>query len=310
MDCMIAFDVGGTKTDAVLFDSTGRVLRRSVTPGANPLDVGFDEACRRYLHAIHTLLKDFENIHILSIYGGIACLEYFGNRVNEAIAAQVQADHIRTEPDGNCLISAMLGHTDGACMICGTGSSLCYRQGESYGHIGGWGYLVDSCASGFILGKKALLAVAREQDGRGEKTLLTQLIAQQCGESMEAHFEKIYAGGRPYIASFARLVFEARRAGDRVAAQIFDECVADLNELVWTAYRRFGGGYPLVLNGGIFQHFPEYVQAVKAHAPQQVQIIDSDAPPVYGGAVEAMYDAGMTCDAAFKQRFLEGYNQS
>ena len=209
-----------------------------------------------------------------------------------------------------CLISAMLGHTDGACMICGTGSSLCYRQGESYGHIGGWGYLVDSCASGFILGKKALLAVAREQDGRGEKTLLTQLIAQQCGESMEAHFEKIYAGGRPYIASFARLVFEARRAGDRVAAQIFDECVADLNELVWTAYRRFGGGYPLVLNGGIFQHFPEYVQAVKAHAPQQVQIIDSDAPPVYGGAVEAMYDAGMTCDAAFKQRFLEGYNQA
>ena len=109
---------------------------------------------------------------------------------------------------------------------------------------------------------------------------------------------------------FARLVFEARRAGDRVAAQIFDECVADLNELVWTAYRRFGGGYPLVLNGGIFQHFPEYVQAVKAHAPQQVQIIDSDAPPVYGGAVEAMYDAGMTCDAAFKQRFLEGYNQA
>jgi len=52
------------------------------------------------------------------------------------------------------------------------------------------------------------------------------------------------------------------------------------------------------------------VQAVKAHAPQQVQIIDSDAPPVYGGAVEAMYDAGMTCDAAFKQRFLEGYNQA
>ena len=34
MDCMIAFDVGGTKTDAVLFDPTGRVLRHSVTPGA------------------------------------------------------------------------------------------------------------------------------------------------------------------------------------------------------------------------------------------------------------------------------------
>ena len=309
MDCMIAFDVGGTKTDAVLFDCTGKVLRHSITPGANPLDVGFDEACRRYMHAINCLLEGIDDVHLISIYGAIACLEYFGKRVTEVISSQVEAEHIRTEPDGNCLISAMLGHTDGACLICGTGSSLCYRRGESYGHIGGWGYLVDSCASGFILGKKALLAVAREQDGRGEKTLLTDLIARECKEPMTEHFEKIYAGGRPYIASFARLVFEARREGDAVAARIFDDCVADLTELIWTAFRKFGGGYSLVLNGGIFQHFPEYVQAVKAHAPMQVEMIDSDAPPVYGGAVEAMYDAGLTADDAFKQRFLEGYRQ-
>ena len=153
------------------------------------------------------------------------------------------------------------------------------------------------------------MAVAREQDGRGEKTLLTDLIARECKEPMTDHFEKIYAGGRPYIASFARLVFEARREGDAVAARIFDDCVADLTELIWTAFRKFGGAYSLVLNGGIFQHFPEYVQAVKAHAPMQVEMIDSDAPPVYGGAVEAMYDAGLTADDAFKQRFLEGYRQ-
>lgn len=310
MEYMIAFDVGGTKTDAVLFDPSGHIVRRSVTPGANPLDVGFDEAGRRYLHAIDTLLDGLPNAQIISIYSGIACLEYFGNRVQELLRAHVPARHIRTEPDGNCLISAMLGHQDGASMICGTGSSLCFRQGDSYGHIGGWGYLVDSCGSGFILGKKALLAIARELDGRGEKTLLRQLLQQQCGQSMEDHFEKIYAGGRPYIASFAHLVFEARRAGDRVAAQIFDECAADLSELAWTAYRRFGGAYPLVLNGGIFQHFPEYVQAVKAHAPQQAHMIGSDAPPVYGCAVEAMYDAGLPCDDAFKQRFLADYQQT
>ena len=302
----IAFDVGGTKNDAVLFANDGTVLRRVVMPGANPLDVGFEEACARYLRAIEAL-QDGLDVPLRCIYGGVACLEYFGDRVKEWLAERVMAQHIRIEPDGASLISAMLGHQDGACLICGTGSSLCFRRGEENDHIGGWGYLIDSCASGFILGKKAILAIVRARDGRDGETLLTKLFEERCGEDVNTHFEKIYRGGRPYIASFASLIFEARRAGDRTASRIFDECVADLNELIWTGYRRFGGGYKLILNGGIFRHFPEYVQALRAHAPAQVELLDSDAPPVYGGAVEAMYDAGYACDAVFKQKFLAGY---
>lgn len=307
MKYFIAFDVGGTKTDAVLFDETGAVLRHVLMPGANPLDVGFEAACARYLDAINAL-KEGLNIAICGIYGAIACVDYFGTRVTDFLRERVQAEYIRIEPDGACLISAMLGHNDGACLICGTGSSLCYRFHEEYGHIGGWGYLVDSCASGFILGKKALLAIARSMDGRDGGTLLKALFEARCGEDLNAHFEKVYRGGRPYIASFASLVFEARQQGDGAAAQIFDDCVADLNELVWTGYRKFGS-YKLVLNGGIFRNFPEYAAALKAHAPVQVELINSDAPPVYGCAVEAMHDAGLACDAAFKRAFLRGYEK-
>ncbi len=306
---MIAFDVGGTKTDGVLFTAEGKVLRRVVMPGANPLDVGFEEACQRYASTISALREGIDG-DLSAVYGGVACMEYFGDRATNALRARISAGSIRVEPDGNCLISAMLGHVDGACLICGTGSSLCIRRGESYDHIGGWGYLIDSCASGFILGKKALLAAVRQVDGRGKKTLLYDMIRDQCGEDVVCHFEKIYAGGRPYIASFAALVFAARRAGDHVASLIFDEGVRDLNELVWTARRRFGGGYRLVLNGGIFGHFPEYAAALRAHAPSDVTLIDSDAPPVYGGAVEAMFDTGRACDDAFKANFLSGYEKN
>lgn len=304
---LAALDVGGTKTDAVLFTMDGTVVRRSVTPGANPLDVGLDEAMRRYLASI-AALRGEENTPIDTLYAGVAAAPYFGSRIEDLLRTQVSVGQMRVEADGPALISAILGHVDGASLICGTGSSLTIRKGDSYDMIGGYGYLIDGCASGYILGKRAILAAARAYDGRSEKTLISDLVFSRSGEQLLEHLPALYAKGRPYIASYAGVIFEARKMGDRIAAQIFEECVNDLNELVWTARRRLGGAYDLVLNGGIFRNFPEYVQALKALAPPDVQMIDSDAPPVFGCAVEAMWDAGCVCDTAFKKRFLETYS--
>lgn len=304
---LIAFDTGGTKTDAVLFTETGKVLRRLVLPGANPLDVGFDEACRRFLSAIDQLRNGIPG-DVASIYGAVACNEYFGDRIARRLAEALPGPRIRIESDGPCLISGMLGHADGACLICGTGAALIIRQGEDVAHIGGWGYLIDSCGSGFILGKKAILAAVREADGRGKKTLLTQLLAEKCGEPVIDHFEALYQRGRPYIASMAETVFTARKLGDDAAGEIFDGCVRDLAELVNTAARRFTGEFPLVLNGGVFRHFPEYAQALAAQASPQARFILADVPPVYGGAVEAMHDMGLACGSAFREWFMQGYS--
>lgn len=306
-DYLLALDVGGTKTDGVLFTPDGTIVRHVVTPGANPLDLGLDEAMRRYLNAIHALLSD-DIPRVRCLYGGIAAAMYLGDKIPTLLRPQVPADILRIEADGPALISTMLGHQDGASLICGTGSSLTIRKGEQYDVIGGWGYLIDGCSSGFILGKEAVLAAVREFDGRGEKTRITDLLKEKCGEPIETHFETLYGKGRPYIASMASVIFEARKAGDQVAAQIFDKCIADLSELVWTAYRRLGGAYTLVLNGGIFRNFPEYVQALKDRAPKDVSFIDSDAPPILGCAIEAMWNANLPYDEAFRKRFMETYN--
>ena len=306
-DYMIALDVGGTKTDGVLFTSDGRVHRHVIMPGANPLDLGLDTAVRRYLDAIRALMGN-DIPRLRSLYGGVAAAMYTGDKIPRLLRAHVAADTLRIEGDGPALISAMLGHSDGASLICGTGSSLTIRKGESYDVIGGWGYLIDGCASGFILGKEAVLAAVRAYDGRGEKTVISDLIRKKCSEPMEEHIETLYSKGRPYIASFASVIFEARKAGDPVAAGIFDKCVQDLSELVCTAYRRLGGAYTLVLNGGIFRNFPEYVQALRDASPKDVTMIDSDAPPILGCAVEAMWDAVFPCTDTFRKTFIESYN--
>jgi hypothetical protein len=37
-------------------------------------------------------------------------------------------------------------------------------------------------------------------------------------------------------------------------------------------------------------------------------MIRAEVPPVYGAAVEAMWDVGLEPDENFKKRFLESYN--
>ena len=176
------------------------------------------------------------------------------------------------------------------------------RKGTQQYGIGGWGYIIDGCGSGFVLGRRAVRAVIRQSDGRGEKTLLTELVNAQIGGDVTQHLPELYAGGRPYFASFARTVFEARKQNDAVAQTIFDDCADDLAEMVITGHRK-DPIEKLVLNGGIFQHFPEYVSALQARIPGEISLIRSDKPPIAGAATEAMHMAGLPCSEQFRNRF-------
>ncbi len=299
---LIAMDAGGSKTEAVLFTPDGTVIKHILASGINPFVDGFEQACSACV-SILDQLSAIARQPVDNAYVGMPALQYFQGRIEAYLQKKTPIRHIRAEADGYMLISAMLGHTDGASLVCGTGSGIYIRsQGSQYG-IGGWGYILDGCGSGFVLGRRALRAVVRQADGRGEKTLITQLVNEQYGDDITKHLPELYAGGRPFFASFARTVFQARKMGDMVAGRIFDDCVSDLAEMVQTAWQQSSIQH-LVLNGGIFRHFPEYVDALKMHTPTQVNMIESDLPPLYGAAVEAMHDFGRTCDLEFKERFL------
>ncbi len=303
--CLIAVDAGGTKTEAVLFTPEGKLLHRLHVGGINPFVSSFDTACSDCLNLLGKLREEAP-APIIAAYAGIPAMQYFGGRIEKHLKEHAGIP-IRAEADGFMLISAMLGHNDGAAIVCGTGSGVYIRNGENQYEVGGWGYILDGCGSGFVLGRRALRAVVRQADGRGEKTLLTELADAQIGGVTTDHLPEIYAGGRPCFASFAHIIFEARKAGDAVASRIFDDCVADLAEMVQTAHR-ITALKTLVLNGGIFRHFPEYAEAMCRMIPQEIECVMSDVPPLYGAVVEAMHDAGYTCDADFRQNFFEGYN--
>ena len=303
---LAAMDVGGTKIICVLFDVSGNILESVNDVGITPVDAPLEKCLDRYSSVIRRLEERAGERHISSLYCSIATFEHFPEQMYGALRKASSADILRAEPDGMCLISGMLGHTDGAALICGTGSSLYLRRNGECSRIGGWGHYIDSCGSGFVLGRMAMKAVLRSRDGRDGPTLLTELMNEKCGRPLWEDYDRIYALGRPYVASYASCVFDAYRAGDAAATAIFEECSSDLAELVCTAYRRIGHPFDVVFNGGIFTHNPDYAEAVKRKSPECVNVIYGDAQPVFGCAVEAMYGLGLSTDGTFKNNFIHG----
>jgi len=310
MRCFIAIDSGGTKTDALLFDESGHILARSLTSGCNAMDIGIGDACVHLLDVIQSLARQLPEGGVLTaIYSGVAATDYFGGALGDYVRPHFPGVAARFEDDAVNLISGTLGHQDGCCIISGTGSSLYARIGGRIIHLGGWGYLIDTGGSGYAIGRDALLAAFRFCDGRGGRTRLYELIREQMGMPPEENIPGIYAGGRPYIASFAHTVFEARREGDEAAERIFQKAVHALAELTYAAERHFGGPYQAVLGGGIFSAFPEYAQALQEQASPMAALIRSQVPPVLGGVIEALWDGGVDASPEIRQRFLEEYAQ-
>lgn len=307
--CM-AIDGGGTKTDVVLFDETGHIFLRNVGPGGSALDVGIKEAQKRFAEAVGPVAQNAPG-RISAIYGGIAGVLLVGDIYSEPAQRIIGAESARFAGDGCNLISGTLGHGDGCGMVCGTGSSLFIRkEGQPLRHIGGKGYLIDTGGSGFELGRDALKMALRSVDERCGSTVLTKLLEERLGQPVSDRIiPMLHQGGRAYIASFAPVVFEGYRLGDRISTELFEYHSSQLAELTFVAEKYFDENFSVAIGGGIVNNFPEYTEAIKKKSSPRAKMILQNAPPVFGAAVEAMWDAGITVTEGIKANFLSDYEQ-
>ncbi|MFR2591224.1 MAG: BadF/BadG/BcrA/BcrD ATPase family protein [Ruthenibacterium lactatiformans] len=82
--------------------------------------------------------------------------------------------------DQETALAGALGAPCGMVLIAGTGS-ICFGRDAAgkTARSGGYGHKIDDEGSGYALGRDALAAVVRAQDGRGPRTLLTDLVFAQ-----------------------------------------------------------------------------------------------------------------------------------
>jgi N-acetylglucosamine kinase len=133
----------------------------------------------------------------------------------------------------------------GVLALAGTGSSVLGigPKGDRV-KVGGWGPLYGDEGSAHRIGQAALRAAARDFDGRGPKTGITQAIVDELGlrsfrESVEAIYVKRLEPRE--IAQLCKTANEIAEAGDEVARRILETAGSELAECVAAAAVQLGG---------------------------------------------------------------------
>ncbi|WP_201318862.1 MULTISPECIES: N-acetylglucosamine kinase [unclassified Paenibacillus] len=276
---LLAVDGGGTKCRAVVADVRGGWLGEGRAGSSNYQSVGQDAAAREVSLAVKAALTDAGYAPERDGSGGVklgcavfalAGLDTEQDRtVLTALVVEVlhgldiQVDRLIIENDG---FAALLGATDGApgvLVIAGTGSIVYGVNKEGMNcRAGGWGHLVGDEGSGYWIGKKAITAVMKAEDGRGRPTRLTERLLSHLGlnnaeELYNWTFSPEYSVER--VAQLWEVVSQALNDGDEASRLLVEEAADELYQGASAVIRNLSmenEKFSVILQGGVLQNAP------------------------------------------------------
>ncbi len=303
----LGIDGGGTKTEFVLVRENGTVVERLVKPGSNPNDIDLSNSEEILTEGIREMLLKFPSIK--TVFGGIAGAgsNNYAVKLCEGLKRSFPKLKIDIQTDAINLFAA----DDRANMvvISGTGSVVFVKKDSSYMRLGGWGHLLDRGGSAFDIGREAIRTAMDEEDSKSPPSLISKLLRERmCSNSVWENIGKIYDEGKPYIASFARVVFEAYKKKDKKAIEIIDQNAKALADLLNKGVEIYKIKPLAVANGGIFEHHSEIVLPHIAKYTN-VNLIINDLPPIYGACRNACKLEQSGIDDSFYTNFKKTYGE-
>ena len=299
-------DGGGTKTDLVLTDISGKVLRMVCTAGTNPNYHGMEQAAATLCDGMRAVSTGFDPAEI-SVTAGIAGAGADGtsDRLAKAMSALGFA-RVRCTGDGDSIMAAGLGGGPGLISILGTGFVVFGRDVQGKGiRVSGWGSLFDEGGSGWKIGRDGLYAAYCDADGSGPACpILRALVEDKLGNSVENSISRLYREKENYIASFSPLVLRAARQGDGTATDILRRNMDNAAHMIAVGMRRLPEDMVcrVVLAGGLMQSadqlLPLLEEALREQAPgRRVQLQRLATRPVYGALLNAGLDSALPISA-------------
>jgi len=301
----VGIDGGGTKTEYILSDKSGNVLKRVLTEGTNPNDIGLDKCLELLSFGLDRLLGKKAPKAVFAGIGGASQICY-----REAIEKHLSGRfHCTAKADSDAanVLSMGIDPDNSMAVICGTGSCVFVRRGDKIGRLGGWGYLLDQAGSAYDVGKDALRHTLSAEDGLCEAGGLAGRIQEVLGGTAFSSISTIYGGGRAFIAGLAPIVLKSAENGDKDAISILQSNADRLALLIKTALKRYGMPAQIVTAGSfitsdIFRAMVESKIGIKLKLP--------DIPPVYGACIEAMRLGNMPVPSEFRQNFTDSYKRT
>lgn len=302
-DFFLGIDGGGTKTEALLCDSNGDCLFHTFDGSSNPNDIGVDNSLNVLSKIIESAIRsiNLSDIDKIYIFCGVSGALNHKSEMADDLSERFPKYNISIDSDVMNVINAELGQREGVCVICGTGSVCFVRAGKKLIRIGGWGYLLDSAGSGYNLGRDAIESVLMAEDGRGETTLLCDIMKTRIGKDVIDSISEIYDGGKTYIASFAECVFEGYIRKDWICKRIIEKNAFYIAEMLNAAGNYLKKPFCAIMNGGINTSFTEiWFENIKKYIPDSIELKLASNVPVCGALCGAFELSGSTLSEKMK----------
>ena len=226
----LGIDGGGSKCDAVLVDTAGRLLGWGRGGQIQPFYDTAEAIQASYLQALEGALGDLQGAE-LWVSTPMRRRQCWEQRI--AQAGEIRRMDLVPEQD---MALAAAGQEWGVVVLAGTGSFVHSRTAEGQTlHFGALGPVLGDFGSGYEIGLAGLRAAFASHWTPARATSLAAAVPAGLGlEDLNRVFYAVYMEGmdRRRIASLARVVDEQAQAGDRVAAAILRQTADDLFALV------------------------------------------------------------------------------
>lgn len=301
MGIKIGVDGGGSKTEIVALDQTGRILCCLRKPASNYHVVGIEQASRHIIDGIREAWQEepLEGIGI-SLSGidtpkdwGImaVCLKEAVMALGQEKEIPFQNVSVVLENDVFGALMSVQGKFSGNVLAVGTGSvALGINLEGDVIRVGGWGHLIGDQGGGYDIGRKALTAMAASFDGYGPKSLLEATITEHLGLAQVYEISDwVYQSKRTNteVAALVPVIVETARMGDFVSKLILVEAGRALG-LLTRALLRKTKGFEVGLVGGIGHIWefvePSFLSTIQEEFPTP-QILKPKYSPSIGAAL-------------------------
>jgi len=295
---ILGVDGGGTKTEFVLCNTEGNIIKAFKLEGTNVSLAGTDNTFNTFCHGIDLCIAEHDKLSGIFIGTAGSGLE----EIEKRLRAKYPLFNIFIDSDGINALSCI--NSADAAVICGTGSIIFIRDGNSFKKIGGWGAMLGDPGSAFNFGKQAIKAAIAYEDGISTDSYFYDTICKTCSTNkIRGTFSRKEVS---YIASLSSTVFNAYAKGNKTAKKIIQHEMKELAELM----KKSLTGGRISACGGMFEHYSGYLLPIlKEYVSEEFEFVLPPLPPVYGACVECAKRIDADIDLNFESSFKEDYER-
>lgn len=310
-------DGGGTKTEYLLFDRSGRIHGRSKSAGTNALFIDPISAAEAVCFGVEDCLNQ-AGITAEKLLGMALFIPGFGKAL-DMVKDRYPTVKIHLLGDECNAYYGALGKPGGIAVLAGTGSfavgKTCSGQ---WVKAGGWGPLFGDKGSGYHIGVMCLEKITWLYD-RGEcNTQLQKLALEQLGLPdislvRKAAYQPDFT--RAKVAGLSYAVAEAARKGDEAANQILEQAAEALVDLASSVIRHYEySGIEVSLIGGLTGMGDLLVGKFHKLLEEQLPQCKYCKPcysPIVGAALYVMYEFEHTSSlcSTFVENLMRGMEE-